>query len=78
MDFVEVAAGPFTMGWAAGHPAERPAHTVWVEAFAIATTPATNAEWATWIDATGGRPPAFWRAPGFGAPDQPVVGVSWD
>ena len=78
MDFIEVAGGPFTMGWADGHPGERPAHTVWVEAFAIATTPVTNAEWAAWLAATGVRPPAFWRAPGFEAPDQPVVGVSWD
>ena len=78
VDFVEVAAGPFTMGWSDGHPAERPAHPVWVAAFAIATTPVTNAEWAVWLDATGGRPPAFWQAPSFSAPDQPVVGISWD
>ena len=78
VDFVEVAAGPFTMGWGTGHPGERPAHPVWVAAFALATTPVTNAEWAAWLDATGARPPAFWRAPGFEAPDQPLVGVSWD
>jgi formylglycine-generating enzyme required for sulfatase activity len=78
VDFVEVPAGVFTMGWAGGHPAERPAHTVWVDAFAIARTPVTNAEWAAWLVATGAAPPAFWGAPGFDAPDQPVVGISWD
>jgi formylglycine-generating enzyme required for sulfatase activity len=78
VDFVEVAAGPFTMGWADGHPSERPPHPVWVDAFAVATTPVTNADWTAWLAATGARPPAFWRAPGFDAPDQPVVGLSWD
>jgi len=78
VDFVEVAAGAFTMGWAAGHPAERPVHRVWVDAFEIATSPVTNAEWAAWLAATGAAPPPFWRAAGFEAPDQPVVGVSWD
>jgi len=66
------------MGWEAGHPAERPRHRVWVDAFAIATRPVTNAEWAAWLGATGGAPPPFWSAAGFDAPDQPVVGVSWD
>src|SRR5437867_12425735 len=78
VDWVEVAAGPFTMGWAGGHPAERPAHVVWVDAFAIAVTPVTNAEWAAWLAATGAPPPAFWGAAGFDAPNQPVVGLSWD
>ena len=76
--FVEIAAGPFTMGWADGHPCERPPHTVWVAAFTIAATPVTNADWAAWLAATGAPPPAFWQAPGFEAPDQPVVGVSWE
>jgi len=78
VDFVEVAAGPFTMGWTDGHPNERPPHTVWVDAFVIATTPVTNTDWAAWLDATGTPPPAFWRSPGFDEPDQPVVGISWD
>jgi len=78
MRFVEIPAGTFTMGWAAGHPAERPAHAVWLDAFRIATTPVTNAEWAAWLAATGAAPPAFWGAAGFDAADQPVVGVTWD
>jgi formylglycine-generating enzyme required for sulfatase activity len=78
VDFVEVAAGPFTMGWDEGHPAERPPRRVWVDAFRIATAPVTNAEWAAWLAATGAPPPAFWATPGFDAPDQPVVGVAWE
>jgi formylglycine-generating enzyme required for sulfatase activity len=78
VDFVEVGAGSFTMGWALGHPGERPAHVVWLDTFRIAVTPVTNAQWAAWLVATGARPPAFWSVPGFDAPDQPVVGVSWD
>ena len=66
------------MGRAGGHPGERPVHRVWVDAFWIATTPVTNAQWAGWLAASGVPPPPFWGAAGFDAPDQPVVGVSWD
>jgi formylglycine-generating enzyme required for sulfatase activity len=77
VDFVLVPAGAFTMGRADGHPGERPVHAVWLDAFEIATTPVTNAEWAVWLEVSGARPPAFWQAAGFDAPDQPVVGVDW-
>jgi formylglycine-generating enzyme required for sulfatase activity len=53
VDFVALAAGPFRMGSSSGHPCERPVHEVWVDAFAIATTPVTNAEYATYLEATG-------------------------
>src|SRR5580765_2204408 len=59
MLMIEVPAGPFTMGWMLGHPAERPPHVVWLDAFAIARTPVTNAQWAAWLAATGAAPPAF-------------------
>jgi formylglycine-generating enzyme required for sulfatase activity len=77
-DFVEIAAGPFTMGWPNRLPDEGPAHVVWVSAFRIAKTPVTNAEFATYLEATGAAPPAFWTAAGFDDPRQPVVGLSWD
>jgi formylglycine-generating enzyme required for sulfatase activity len=76
--FVEVSAGLFTMGWHAGHPAEAPAHDVWVDTFLIAPTPVTNAQYVSYLDATGAAPPPFWATPGFTGPDQPVVGLSWD
>jgi sulfatase modifying factor 1 len=78
MEFVTVAAGEFTMGWVDGHPAERPPHRVWLDAFRIAVTPVTNADWAAWLTASGASPPAFWGVAGFDAAQQPVVGISWD
>ena len=78
MRWVHVPAGEFTMGWDDGHPCERPVHRVWVDAFLIAAAPVTNAEFASYLAATGASPPAFWERPEFAHPAQPVVGVSWD
>ena len=78
MDFVYVPAGRFSMGWEAGHPCERPVHEVWVDAFQVATTPATNADYARYLAATGAPTPRFWHDPAFADPRQPVVGLSWD
>src|SRR5882672_2775792 len=65
------------MGWPDGHPCERPAHVVWVDTFSIARTPATNADFAAYMSATGAPPPPFWSDPSFADPRQPVVGLSW-
>jgi iron(II)-dependent oxidoreductase len=78
VDFVTVAAGPFVMGWSAGPPDEAPPHDVWLDAFLIARTPVTNADFGAYLAATGAVPPAFWGRPGFDHPHQPVVGVAWD
>jgi formylglycine-generating enzyme required for sulfatase activity len=77
VDFVSVPAGRFAMGWPAGQPCERPRHLVWVDAFEIARTPATNAEFAAYAQATGAPAPPFWRDPAFADPRQPVVGLAW-
>jgi formylglycine-generating enzyme required for sulfatase activity len=77
VDFVSVPAGRFAMGWASGHPCERPRHLVWVDAFMIARTPATNADFAAYAKVTGAPVPPFWFEPGFADPGQPVVGLSW-
>jgi formylglycine-generating enzyme required for sulfatase activity len=77
VDFVDVPAGAFLMGDAHGARCERPAHCVYVDTFALAVTPVTNAAYACFIAATGAAAPAFWRRPGFDDPEQPVVGVSW-
>ncbi len=71
-------AGAFAMGAADGHPAERPVHEVWVDAFLIARTPVSNREFGAYLAATGAPPPRFWCAPGFDDPGQPVVGLTWD
>jgi formylglycine-generating enzyme required for sulfatase activity len=78
VEFVFVEAGPFRMGWPRGLPCERPVHEVWLDRFLIATTPVTNADFAEYLAATAGAPPAFWRAGEFSRPRQPVVGLSWD
>ena len=70
-------AGAFLMGHADGPSSERPVHEVWVNAFALARTPVTNAQYAAFLAAAGAAAPAFWGAPGFDDPQQPVVGVAW-
>ena len=78
MDFVEIPAGEFLMGDGGGAPCERPVHRVWLDAFALAVTPVTNAAYARYLAATHAAPPAFWGRDGFDHPEQPVVGVSWN
>jgi formylglycine-generating enzyme required for sulfatase activity len=78
VEFVRIPAGRFTMGWDAGAPAERPPHAVWVDAFAIAITPATNADYARYREAAGAPAPPFCERAGFDDPLQPVVGLAWD
>jgi len=78
VELVHVEAGPFRMGWQRGHPSEAPAHEVWLDAFLIASTPVTNAEFAAYLEAVGASAPAFWDRPGFSRPRQPVVGLSWE
>ena len=65
------------MGWSQGHPCERPAHVVWVDAFLIARTPVTNGDFAAYLAATGAPPPPYWSDPAYADPGQPVVGLSW-
>ena len=78
MEFVLVEAGTFTMGWSTGVPAEQPPHAVWVDAFRIARTPATNADYARYRDAAGAPAAPFAGRGGFDDPRQPVVGLAWE
>jgi formylglycine-generating enzyme len=77
MELIEVPAGAFWMGWEDGVPGERPRHWVWVDRFAIARAPVSNAEYRAYLNATGAAPPPFWDNPRFSDPEQPVVGVAW-
>ena len=63
-------------GLESGHPCERPAYVVWVDAFLIARTPVTNEELAAYLAAT--ERAACRRSgpiPRFADPLQPVVGL---
>jgi sulfatase modifying factor 1 len=74
---VEVPAAWFLMGSIAGQDCERPVHRVWVDAFSLAATQVTNAEYARFLSATNTATPPFWQDPNFNHPQQPVTGVSW-
>jgi sulfatase modifying factor 1 len=78
LELVQIGAGWFWMGWVAGVPAERPRHRVFVDGFAIARTPVTNAAYGRFATATGAPSPPFWADPRFADPEQPVVGISWN
>lgn len=65
---VVVGAGSFLMGtsiepWALDN--ERPAHEVWVDAYAIDATPVTNAAYAEFVDSGGYTEPRWWSAAGW-------------
>jgi len=74
---VHIPAGWFFMGSNAGQDCERPIHRVWVDAFHLAATQVTNAEYDRYLRATSAPPPPFWQDPNFNQPQQPVTGVSW-
>ncbi len=74
---VRIPPGPFLMGSDTGQDNERPVHRVWVDAFELAATQVTNAEYARYLSATGATPPPHWGDANFNHPEQPVVAVSW-
>lgn len=74
---VHIPEGWFLMGSDAGQDVERPLHRVWVDAFLMAETQVTVAEYRRFLQATATPPPPFWSDPTFNDPQQPVVAVSW-
>jgi formylglycine-generating enzyme len=74
--FAPIPEGWFRMGSDDGPDDERPAHQVWVDAFALAVYPVTRADYEVFLLSTGHAQPRDW--PLFdSADDVPVVGVSW-
>lgn len=65
------------MGSESGADDERPVHRVWVDAFELAATQVSNAEYARFVEATGHPLPPCWNDANLNDPQQPVVAVSW-
>ncbi len=57
---------------------ETPRHTVYLDAFYIDKYEVTNELYGKFMDATGHKAPKYWDDDKHNAPNQPVVGVSWD
>lgn len=76
-NLVPIPAGWFLMGSDDGQDNERPIHRVWVDAFSLAPTQVTNAEFSFFLEATKNPPPPFLNDPNFNHPEQPAAGVSW-
>jgi len=74
---VAIPEGWFLMGSGSGQDCERPVHRVWIDAFLLAATQVSNAEYELFLRATGSQLPPFWREPNFNHPQQPVTGISW-
>jgi formylglycine-generating enzyme required for sulfatase activity len=72
-----IPEGWFTMGDDNGRDDEKPAHRVWVDAFALGVHQVTRAEYACFLRQTARTAPPFWDEPNFQEPQQPVVGPSW-
>lgn len=74
---VLIPAGEFLMGSDKGESDELPIHKVYVDSFYMDVYEVTNAMYKKFIEAKGHKQPKFWSDPKCNAPDQPVVGVTW-
>jgi formylglycine-generating enzyme len=74
---VSIPAAWFLMGSASGQDCERPIHRVWIDAFLLAASQVTNAEYERFVKSTASDPPPFWHDTNFDHPPQPVTGISW-
>ena len=75
---VLIPAGKFQMGSNEGIDSEKPVHTVYLDAFYMDKYEVTNAQYKKFMDATGYKTPKYWNDSNYNAPNQPVVGVSWE
>ena len=77
-----IPGGTYLLGSPANEPGryadEAQPHRVKVKPFYLGVTAVTNAQYARFLKATGHRPPLYWRDKTLNAPNQPVVGVTWE
>jgi len=57
---------------------ESPPHQVRLKPFYLGVMEVTNAQYARFLKATGHPPPLYWEDKNLNAPNQPVVGVTWE
>ena len=87
--FCLIPAGTFTMGSDDNLPNEAPAHKIYLDAYYIAKTEVTNAEYYPfWLESGGtdseytpisyGGEFGTWPEIAKTKPDHPVIGISWD
>lgn len=73
---VLIPAGEFLMG--DDYFGDAKVHPVSLDAFYIDKYEVTNAQYKKFMDAKGHEAPAFWNDSNYNAPNQPVVGVTWE
>ncbi len=82
LNFRLIPGGYYLLGSAVSEPGrfadEDTPHRVRVDAFYIAVTATTNAQYRRFLQATGHPAPLYWQDRNLNGPDQPVVGVNWD
>ncbi len=76
-ELIAIPAGWFWMGSEAGQDEEQPVHRVWVDAFSMAATQVTVADYTRFLQTTRRSAPPYWSDSKFSHPEQPVVAVSW-
>jgi formylglycine-generating enzyme required for sulfatase activity len=83
-ELIHIPAGEFLMGsdpdkYKRGYSDEKPQHTRHLPDYYIAKTPATNTQYAAFVEATDRKTPEHWNGgkPPGGKEDHPVVNVSW-
>jgi len=79
IETVDIPAGAYAIGSLpnSSYAAEKPMRRIELSACRIGKTPVTNAQYLAFCRQTGALPPSTIDDPTFGAPNHPVVMVSW-
>ena len=64
IDWIKIPAGEFTMG-SNDYDSEKPPHKIYLDAYLIAKTPVTNAQFKKFIEAGGYKSQEFWSNKGW-------------